>query len=94
MSFSDFKKKSKNSIEQLAKKLEQDIGTKKDYKDDRFWRPELDKTGSGYAVIRFLPAVEGEDIPWAKIYSHAFRGKGGWFIENCPTTKNEKCPIC
>ena len=94
MSFSDFKKKSKNSIEQLAKKLEQDIGTKKDFKDDRFWRPELDKTGSGYAVIRFLPAVEGEDIPWAKIYSHAFRGKGGWFIENCPTAIGQKCPVC
>ena len=94
MSFSDFKKKSKNNIEQLAKKLEEDIGTKKDFKDDRFWRPELDKTGSGYAVIRFLPAVDGEDIPWAKIYSHAFRGKGGWFIENCPTAIGQKCPVC
>lgn len=94
MSFSDFKKKSKSSIEQLAKKLEQDIGTKKDFKDDRFWRPELDKTGSGYAVIRFLPAVDGEDIPWAKTYSHAFRGKGGWYIENCPTAIGQKCPVC
>lgn len=94
MSFSDFKKKSKNSIEQLAKKLEADIGTKKDFKDDRFWRPELDKTGSGYAVIRFLPAVENEDIPWAKTYSHAFRGKGGWYIENCPTAIGQKCPVC
>jgi hypothetical protein len=94
MSFSDFKKKSKNSIEQLAKKLEQDIGTKKDYKDDRFWRPELDKTGSGYAVIRFLPAGGNEDIPWAKTYSHAFKGKGGWYIENCPTAIGQKCPVC
>jgi hypothetical protein len=94
MSFSDFKKKSKNSIEQLAKKLEEDIGTKKSYKDDRFWRPELDKTGSGYAVIRFLPAGENEDIPWAKTYTHAFKGKGGWYIENCPTAIEQKCPVC
>jgi hypothetical protein len=94
MSFSDFKKKSKNSIEQLAKKLEEDIGTKKNYKDDRFWRPELDKTGSGYAVIRFLPAGENEDIPWAKTYTHAFKGKGGWYIENCPTAIEQKCPVC
>jgi hypothetical protein len=94
MSFSDFKKKSKNSIEQLAKKLEQDVGTKKNFKDDRFWRPELDKTGSGYAVIRFLPAGANEDIPWAKTYTHAFKGKGGWYIENCPTAIEQKCPVC
>jgi hypothetical protein len=94
MSFSDFKKKSKSSIEQLAKKLEEDIGTKKNYKDDRFWRPELDKTGSGFAIIRFLPAGGNEDIPWAKMYSHAFKGKGGWYIENCPTAMGQKCPVC
>ena len=44
-------------------------------------KPELDKTGIGYAVIRFLPSPDGEDIPWAKLYSHAFQG-GGWYIEN------------
>jgi hypothetical protein len=94
MSFSDFKKRSKSSIDTLAKKLQEDLGTKKDYKDDRFWRPELDKTGSGYAVIRFLPAGNNEDIPWAKTYTHAFKGKGGWYIENCPTAIGLKCPIC
>lgn len=94
MSFSDFKKRSKSSIDTLAKKLQEDLGTKKDYKDDRFWRPELDKTGSGYAVIRFLPAGGNEDIPWAKTYTHAFKGKGGWYIENCPTAIGQKCPIC
>ncbi len=94
MSFSDFKKRSKSSIDTLAKKLEADLGTKKDYKDDRFWRPEIDKSGSGFAIIRFLPAVDGEDIPWAKTYTHAFKGKGGWYIENCPTAIGQKCPIC
>lgn len=91
--FSDFKKRSKSSIEDLTKKIE-DLNKEASYKDDRFWKPEVDKAGNGYAVIRFLPAAPGEDIPWAKVYSHAFQGKGGWLIENCPTTIGQKCPIC
>ena len=93
MSFSDFKKRSQNSIEDLQKKLES-TEKKESYKDDRFWRPELDSASNGYAVIRFLPSSEGEDLPWAKYYSHGFQGKGGWFIENCPTTIGGKCPLC
>jgi hypothetical protein len=92
-SFSDFKKRSKNSVEDLSKKLES-LNTKDNYKDDRFWKPGLDASKNGYAVIRFLPPVEGEDLPFVKLYSHAFQGKGGWFIENCRTTLGEKCPIC
>jgi hypothetical protein len=84
MSFKDFKNRSKNSINDLMKKLED--GSKKDYRDDRFWRPEQDKMGNGFAVIRFLPEVNGEDCPWVKLYSHAFQGPGGWYIENCLTT--------
>ena len=61
--------------------------------DDRLWKPEVDKAGNGYAVIRFLPAPDGEDLPWAKIYSHAFQGPGGWFIENSRTTFGEKDPV-
>lgn len=91
MSFKDFKNKSKNSINDLMKKLED--GTKKDYKDDRFWRAEQDKMGNGFAVIRFLPEVEGEDCPWVKLYSHAFQGPGGWYIENSLTTMNQKDPV-
>jgi len=93
MSFSDFKKRSKSSINELTKKIEE-TNKKESFKDDRFWRPELDKSSNGYAVIRFLPAVDGEDLPWAKYYSHGFQGKGGWFIENCPTTLGQKCPVC
>ena len=92
MSFSDFKKRSQTSIEDLAKKIEE-TESKKSYKDDRFWRPQLDKASNGYAVIRFLPAPEKEDLPWAKLYSHAFQGKGGWFIENSRTTLGEKDPV-
>ena len=93
MSFADFKKRSQSSINELTKKIEE-TNKKESYTDDRFWRPELDKSSNGFAVIRFLPAPDGEDLPWAKYYSHGFQGKGGWFIENCPTTLGQKCPIC
>jgi len=92
MGFADLKKNSKGSLEVLQKKLEE-TNNKDNYKDDRFWRPELDKSGNGYAEIRFLPAPEGEDLPWVKLYSHAFKGPGGWYIENSLTTKNQKDPV-
>lgn len=92
MSFSDFKKRSQGSISDLTNKLE-NMDKKESYKDDRFWRPELDSSSNGYAVVRFLPAVEGEDLPWAKYYSHGFQGPGGWYIENSRTTLGEKDPV-
>jgi len=92
MGFSDLKKKSGN-ITKLVDELTK-INEKNSYSDDRFWRPELDKSSNGYAVIRFLPPVDNEDIPWARLFSHGFQGKGGWFIENCPTTLGLPCPIC
>ena len=61
--------------------------------DDRLWKPEVDKVGNGFAVLRFLPAPEGEDLPWAKMYSHAFQGPGGWYIENSLTTLGQKDPV-
>jgi hypothetical protein len=91
--FSDLKKMSKNSVSALAKELEKTTETKS-YKDDRFWSPERGKDGNGYAVLRFLPACEGEEVPWARVFSHGFQGKGGWYIENCPTTLGKKCPVC
>ena len=92
MSFADFKKRSQSSIGELTKKIEE-LNKKDSYKDDRFWRPELDKASNGYAVIRFLPATEGEDLPWAKYYSHGFKGRGGWYIENSLTTIGQKDPV-
>ena len=92
MSFEDFKKRSRNSLENLATKLE-DMNKKESYKDDRFWRPELDSSSNGFAIIRFLPASEEEDLPWSKYYSHGFRGPGGWYIENSRTTLGEKDPV-
>ena len=61
--------------------------------DDRFWKLECDKSGNGYAVIRFLPAPDGEDLPFVKLYSHAFQGPGGWYIENSLTTLGQKDPV-
>jgi len=62
--------------------------------DERLWKPELDKSGNGYAVVRFLPAPDGEDMPWAKIWSHSFKGPGGqWYIENSLTTIGKDDPV-
>ena len=94
MSFSDLKKQS--SLGSLTSKLVKEIektNTTKGGADERLWKPELDKSGNGYAVIRFLPATDGEDLPWAKVYSHAFQGPGGWYIENSLTTLGAKDPV-
>ena len=65
----------------------------KSFDDERFWKPELDKSGNGYAIIRFLPAPKGEDIPWQRMFSHSFQGPGGWYIENSLTTINKNDPV-
>ena len=94
MSLSTLKKT--NSLDKLlgAVKEETSPQDKKSYKDERLWKPELDKTGNGYAVIRFLPAVKGEDLPWAKVWNHAFQGPTGqWYIENSLTTLGQKDPV-
>jgi len=61
--------------------------------DDRLWKLDVDKGGNGYAIIRFLPAPNGEDLPFVKLYSHAFQGPGGWYIENSLTTLGQKDPV-
>ena len=94
MSFSSLKKQS--SLGSLTSKLVKEIektNTTKGGADERLWKPELDKSGNGYAVIRFLPATDGEELPWAKVYSHAFQGPGGWYIENSLTTLGAKDPV-
>lgn len=66
----------------------------KSYADDRFWRLEGDKAGNGTATIRFLPRVEGDDLPWVRIFSHGFQGPTGkWYIENSLTTLGENDPV-
>ena len=93
MSFASLKKQS--NLGSLTAKLVKEVEKVNNSGggDDRLWKPELDKTGNGYAVIRFLPAPDGEEIPWAKLYSHAFQGPGGWYIENSLTTNGGKDPV-
>ena len=94
MSLSTLKKS--NSLDKLlnAVETENKPQEKKSYVDERLWKPVLDKTGNGYAVIRFLPAVDGEDLPWAKVWNHAFQGPTGqWYIENSLTTLGNNDPV-
>ena len=88
--------KKQNSLDKLlgAVESENKPQEKKSYVDERLWKPEVDKSGNGYAVIRFLPAGKGEDLPWAKVWNHAFQGPTGqWFIENSLTTIGQKDPV-
>ena len=88
--------KKSNSLDKLLNAVKEETAPqeKKSYVDERLWKPELDKSGNGYAVIRFLPAVEGEDMPWAKVWNHAFQGPTGqWYIENSLTTVGQKDPV-
>src|SRR6056300_515957 len=94
MSFADLKKQSKlgSLTQKLVKEVEK-MNNAGSSGDDRLWKLECDKSGNGYAVIRFLPAPNGEDLPFVKLYSHAFQGPGGWFIENSLTTLGQKDPV-
>ena len=91
MSFSSLKQNKSAAFSKLQKSLEQT--TKVGSVDERFWRPTVDKAGNGFAIIRFLPASDGEDMPFVKMYSHAFQGPGGWYIENSLTTLGQKDPL-
>ena len=96
MSFANLKSSRGSSIDKLVKAAEA-VSTKaetKSYDDDRFWKPSKDKAGNGYAVIRFLPAQEGEDLPWVRYWDHGFKGPTGlWYIENSLTTIGQDDPV-
>tara|TARA_R110000823_G_scaffold30898_2_gene88483 strand:- start:323 stop:1207 length:885 start_codon:yes stop_codon:yes gene_type:complete len=88
-------KKNRGNFDSLMKEVEK-IETPKQggNKDERFWQPEVDKAGNGYAVIRFLPPPKGEDLPWVRTWSHGFQGPTGkWYIENSLTTLNKPDPV-
>ena len=85
MSFEKLKNNRDSAISKLVAAAS-DSSEKKDYGDDRFWKPTVDKAGNGYAVIRFLPAGEGEDLPWVRYWDHGFKGSTGrWYIEKSLT---------
>ena len=93
MSFANLKKQSKlgSLTEKLVKEVEKLNNNSS--ADERFWKPTMEKNETGSAIIRFLPAPDGEDMPWVKLYSHAFQGLGGWYIENSLTTNGQKDPL-
>ena len=98
MSFATLKKNSKNSLQKLQSEVEkinnpQNNNQKNFGEDDRFWKAELDKSGNGYAVIRFLPAPDKEDMAFVRVFNHGFQGPGGWYIENSLTTLGQKDPL-
>ena len=94
MSFAKLKKQSKlgSLTAKLVKEVEK-MNNNGTSGDDRLWKLDVDKSGNGFAVIRFLPAPDGEDLPFVKLYSHAFQGSGGWYIENSLTTLGQKDPV-
>ena len=95
MSFESLKKQSSlgSLTQKLVKEVEKMSTPSLGGADERLWKPEMGKDGVGSAVIRFLPAPDGEELPWAKMYSHAFQGPGGWYIENSLTTIGQKDPL-
>jgi hypothetical protein len=93
MSFNKLKQSS-DDFEKLNSQLQKMSSGEQGSYDERFWKPEVDKAGNGYAVIRFLPAPDGEDVPFVRYYDHAFQGPGGaWYIENSLTTLGQQDPV-
>lgn len=90
-SLKELKSNRSKAIETLT--AEMNKGSTKREVDDRFWKPTVDKSGNGYAVIRFLPAPKGEDVPWVKYFDHGFQGPGGWYIEKSLNSIGQKDPV-
>ena len=95
MSFANLKR-NRNSISSLVSAATADSGPKdtKSYVDERQWKPTVDKAGNGYAVIRFLPAAEGNELPWVRYWDHGFKGPTGqWYIERSLTSIGQQDPV-
>jgi len=96
MSFENLKR-NRDQISKLVSAAEKVGGGNtetKSYVDERIWKPTVDKAGNGYAVLRFLPAPEGEDLPWVRYWDHGFKGPTGlWYIENSLTSIGQNDPV-
>ena len=96
MSFASLKKSRSDSLNRLvqeSQKLQSGGDQQRSGADERIWKPEVDKSGNGFAVIRFLPEPNGEDLPFVRMFDHGFQGPGGWYIENSLTTLGQKDPV-
>ena len=93
MSFANMKQNRNDAISKLVAASSAN-SEKKSYGDDRMWKPTVDKAGNGYAVIRFLPAGEGEELPWVRYWDHGFKGSTGrWYIEKSLTSIGQQDPV-
>tara|TARA_R100000734_G_C3318928_1_gene113799 strand:- start:5783 stop:6673 length:891 start_codon:yes stop_codon:yes gene_type:complete len=94
MSFANLKS-NRDQIAKLIQAADQaGGGEKKSYADDRIWKPTVDKAGNGYAVLRFLPSGEGQELPWVRYWDHGFKGPTGlWYIENSLTSIGQPDPV-
>ena len=88
-------KRNRNSISSLIQAASSDNPeAKKSYTDDRQWKPTVDKAGNGYAVLRFLPQTEGNELPWVRYWDHGFKGPTGqWYIERSLTSIGKQDPV-
>ena len=94
-SFANLKKRRTTDLEKLQSEIEKINKPQNNFNrdDDRFWKAELDKSGSGYAVIRFLPELDDDKTAFVRVFNHGFQGPGGWYIENSLTTIGQKDPL-
>ena len=91
-SFAALKQSRSSSFDKLNQQL-QKLDNNTPNNNDDYWKLEVDKAGNGYAVIRFLPAPNGEDLPFVRVFDHGFQGPGGWYIENSLTTIGQDDPV-
>ena len=95
MSFQNLKR-NRDQISKLVQAAESVGGSTetKSYVDERIWKPTVDKAGNGYAVLRFLPATEGAELPWVRYWDHGFKGPTGlWYIEHSLTSIGQTDPV-
>jgi hypothetical protein len=94
MSFANLKRNRTDFSKLVSAAQQAGGGEQKSYGDDRMWKPKVDKAGNGYAIMRFLPAKEGADIPWARYWDHGFKGPTGqWYIEKSLTSIGKEDPV-
>lgn len=97
--FASLKRSSDSSLNnRLAKEIEKMNSPQGErQRDIRFWKPTVDKSGVGQAIIRFLPGspADGDDgLPWVRVFDHGFKGPSGkWYIENSLTTIGKSDPV-
>lgn len=93
VNFADLKKSRTDSFSKLNDQLKTMGNNYSNNDDGKYWKPEVDKAGNGFAILRFLPAPAGEDTPFVRMYDHGFQGPGGWYIENSLTTIGQEDPV-